>query len=188
MIDRTLVIVKPDGVYRSLTGKIITSLEDAGLKLIATKMVSPSAELAGTHYAADEKWLNDVGNKATASYKEKGVEVKESPREIGMRIRQFLIDYFTSGPVVAMVFEGNEAVFVTRKILGPTEPRKADPSTIRGRYSSDSYDLADKSKRAVKNLVHMSEDRDIAEREIALWFKKEEITGYKRSDEDIMYR
>ncbi|MDE1811002.1 MAG: nucleoside-diphosphate kinase [Candidatus Micrarchaeota archaeon] len=188
MIDRTLVIVKPDGVYRSLTGKIISSLEDTGLKMIASKMVRPSAELSGRHYAEDEKWLNDVGNKAIASYKEKGVNVTETPREIGMRIRQFLIDYFTSGPVVAMVFEGNEAVFVTRKVLGPTEPRKADPSTIRGRYSSDSYDLADRNKRAVKNLVHMSEDREIAEKEIALWFSKEEIVSFSRSDEEIMYK
>lgn len=188
MIDRTLVIVKPDGVYRSLTGKIITSLEDAGLKMIAAKMVSPDADLAGRHYVADEKWLQSVGEKAISSYKEKGVSVTESPREIGMRIRQYLLDYFTSGPVLAMVFEGNEAVFITRKILGPTEPRKADPSTIRGKYSSDSYDLADMAKRAVKNLVHMSEDRDTAKNEIALWFTEKEISSYKRTDEDMMYR
>lgn len=188
MIDRTLVIIKPDGVYRSLTGKIITSLEDAGLKLVASKMVTPTQEMAGKHYVADEAWLQNVGEKAIASYKEKGVKVKDTPKEIGMRIRQYLLDYFTSGPVVAMVFEGNEAVFITRKILGPTEPRKADPSTIRGRYSSDSYDLADNAKRAVKNLVHMSEDRSVAEKEIALWFKKSEISSYKRADEDIMYK
>ncbi|HVC58212.1 MAG TPA: nucleoside-diphosphate kinase [Candidatus Acidoferrales bacterium] len=188
MIDRTLVIIKPDGVYRSLTGKIITTLEDTGLKLIATKMVNPTVELTGKHYAPDEKWLQAVGEKATASYKEKGIDVTESPREIGMRIRQHLLDYFTSGPVVAMVFEGNEAVFVTRKVLGPTEPRKADPSTIRGKYSSDSYDLADKNKRAVKNLVHMSEDKEIAEKEIALWFGKEELVSYKSTDEEVMYK
>lgn len=188
MIDRTLVIVKPDGVYRSLTGKIVSSLEDAGLKLIAAKMVSPNEELAGKHYVADEVWLKNVGEKAIASYKEKGVKVNETPRGIGMRIRQYLLDYFTSGPVMAMVFEGNEAIFITRKILGPTEPRKADPSTIRGKYSSDSYDLADTAKRAVKNLVHMSEDREIAAKEIALWFKKSEISSYKRTDEDMMYK
>ena len=102
-------------------------------------------------------------------------------------MRSFLITYITSGPVVAIVFEGNEAISITRKILGATEPRKADPSSIRGEFSSDSYERADRLKRAVWNLAHASEDKKTAEREIALWFKPEELVKYKRADEDAIY-
>ncbi|MGC8586094.1 MAG: nucleoside-diphosphate kinase [Candidatus Micrarchaeia archaeon] len=186
MIKRVLVLVKPDGVYRALIGKVISMLEDAGLKVIAIKMARPDRDMAAKHYIADEEWLTSIGRKAKDSYLEKGIKMEESELEIGKRIHAQLLDYLTSGPVVAMVFEGNEAPFIARKLLGPTEPRKADPSTFRGRYASDSYDLADSQKRALKNLVHIS-DENVAEREIHVWFKEEEISSYQRADEKFMF-
>ena len=138
MIERTLVLVKPDGVARGLSGRIIARFEDAGLKLAAIKMLRPSKELAGRHYIDDPKWLEDTGAKAIAAYKEKGIEPKETPQQAAMRIRGYLMDFISSGPVVAMVLEGNDAISVARKITGATEPKRADPSTIRGYFSTRS--------------------------------------------------
>jgi nucleoside-diphosphate kinase len=187
MAEKTFVLIKPDGVYRALIGAVIAKFESAGLKVVALKMVTPDQELAGKHYMADEGWMKSVGTKTKAAYKEKGIDVKETELEIGKRIRNQLLTYLTEGPVVAAVLEGNDAIYITRKIVGSTEPRKADPSSIRGMYSSDSYETADKGKRAVKNIIHASEDLATANREIALWFKKGEITTYKRVDEHIIY-
>ncbi|MGC8495781.1 MAG: nucleoside-diphosphate kinase [Candidatus Micrarchaeia archaeon] len=186
MIKRALILVKPDGVYRALIGKAISTLEEAGLKVVALKMVRPDRETAAKHYVANDEWLSSVGKKSKQSYMERGIEVKESELEIGKRIHGQLLDYLTSGPIVAIVVEGNEAPFVARKLMGPTEPKKADPSTFRGRYSSDSYDLGDKMQRPVKNLVHIS-DEEVAEREISVWFKESEISSYKRADEEVLY-
>ncbi len=187
MIERTLVLVKPDGVYRPLIGKVIETFEDAGLKIVALKMLKPTKETVEKHYAADEEWLKSVGSKNIAAYKEKGIEVKETDIEIGKKVRQQLLNYLTGKPVVAMVVEGNNAVFVVRKLIGSTEPKTAESSTIRGRYTSDSYDLADSSGRAVKNIVHASGKPDEAKREIPIWFADSEVLNYKRADEDTLY-
>ncbi len=187
MIERTLVLVKPDGVERALIGKIISRFEESGMKVVAIKMVLPDKELTGTHYAADPKWFEDTGNRTLAAYKEKGVILNETAVQISTRIRNYLIDFLSSGPAVAMVLEGNEAISITRKIVGATEPKRSDPSTIRGSLSLDSYELADEQKRVLKNLVHASEDKRTADREIAVWFKPSEIMKYKRADEGTMY-
>lgn len=187
MIEKTLLLVKPDGVERALIGRIISKLEECGLKVVAMKMLMASKALAGIHYIDDKDWVENLGNKAFTSYKEKGIPIKETATQMGMRVRGYLIDYISSGPIVAMVFEGNEAISITRKLVGSTAPSKADPSTIRGIYSSDSYDLADAKKRPIRNLVHASEDQKTAEREIKVWFKPGEILKYKRADETLMY-
>ncbi len=187
MIERTLVLVKPDGVYRALIGKVIQRFEDAGLKIVGMKIVRPSRDMASEHYVADEKWLLDVGTKSKKSYIERGMDVKESELEIGNRVRNYLLDYITSGPVAAIVVEGNEAISIVRKIGGSTSPQKADPSTIRGAYSSDSYQMADEGKRAVRNILHMSEDSTVAKREISIWFSDAELVEYERSDDGAQY-
>ena len=187
MIERTLVLIKPDGVYRALIGKVIQRFEDAGLKVVGMKMVWPSKDMASEHYVADEKWLLNVGTNAKKSYIEKGMDVNESELEIGNKVRNYLLDYITSGPIAALVIEGNDAVSIVRKIGGSTSPQKADPSSIRGMYSSDSYQMADEGKRAVKNILHMSEDPVIAKREIKVWFSEAELVDYKRADEKIQY-
>jgi len=187
MIERTLVLIKPDALRRGLTGRIVAKLEDAGLKIVAMKMVSPDKKLAGNHYAADKKWFVDTGTKTIKAYAEKGVIIKETPVQVSTRIRNFLIEFLSEGPVIAIIFEGNDAIAVTRKMVGVTEPKRSDPSTIRGMFSTDSYELSDERKRPLKNLVHASEDKRTSDREIAVWFTKSEIARYERSDEDAMY-
>ncbi len=187
MIERTLVLVKPDGVYRALIGRIISRFEDAGLKLAAIKMVVADTELVCSHYAPDEAWLRFSGAKTKEAYLKQGKIVEESDIEIGHKTRNKLLRSLTGNPVVAMVIEGNDAVFVVRKIAGGTEPRTAEPSSIRGSMSSDSYALSDAADRAVRNLVHASGTVQEAEREISVWFRKGEIVDYKRGDHDTLY-
>ncbi len=186
-MDRALVLIKPDGIERALIGKVIGKFEDAGLKVTAIKMVKAKKETVEKHYTDDEEWLISVGKKAKQSALDKGEKVTESEREIGLRVRSLLVKELTRTPIVAFVLEGNAAADVARKIGGGTEPRKADPSSIRGMYSSDSYALADVKKRSVRNIVHISENAQIAESEIKVWFSDSEICHYKRADEDAMY-
>ena len=186
-MERALVLIKPDGVERALIGKVIAQFEDAGLKVTALKMLKAGDVQVAKHYTDDESWLLSVGKKTKQSYMDKGITVKESEREIGMRVRSFLVNELTRSPIVAIVLEGNACADVARKIAGATEPRKADPYTIRGRYSNDTYSLADKKQRSVRNIVHVSEDGTIAEKEIKVWFTDNEVCSYKRSDEDVIY-
>jgi nucleoside-diphosphate kinase len=187
MIERTLVLVKPDGVYRALIGKVTAAFEDAGLKVVGIKMLKPERSVIDKHYVADEAYLKSIGAKTISSYKKRGVDIKESELEIGKRIRGYLFDYVAGKPVVAMVIEGNEAVANVKKIAGATSPTDADRSSIRGRYASDSYDLADSKKRAIKNMLHVSGDKADAAREVKLWFKESELVEYKRVDESLLY-
>ena len=186
-MERVLVVVKPDGIERALVGTVMQRFEQCGLKLVAIKMLKADAELVGRHYVEDKDWMMEVGRKAKQSALEKGQKVTETEMEIGQRVRNALIRELTRTPVVAFVLEGNAAAEIARKITGGTEPRRADPGTIRGMYSSDSYALADKAKRSVRNIIHVSENAEIAEKEIKVWFKESEIVKYGRSDEQAMY-
>jgi len=187
-MEKTFVAIKPDGVQRGLVGDIISRFERCGLKLTAMKLVYPTEKLAGDHYAADETWLTTVGKKQKASYAKKGITIDKTEKEIGEQVRQYLIKYLTMSPVLAMVLEGHNAVGQVRKIVGATAPRDADPGTIRGDLSFDTYELADSSGRPIQNLIHASGEVDEAEREIALWFKDDEIHEWKKLDEDLLYR
>ncbi|MGC8478324.1 MAG: nucleoside-diphosphate kinase [Candidatus Micrarchaeia archaeon] len=187
MIERTLVLIKPEGVYRALVGKIITTFEDAGLKIVGIKIVRPNEDIAGKHYAADEEWLASVGRKTKESAQKRGIEIKESEIEIGNRVRNLLLKHLTSGPVIAMALEGNEAIYVVRKLAGSTEPRSADPSSIRGKYGVDSYEMGDMKGRPVQNVVHASEDAKAAKKELELWFDESELVEYRRADEEHIY-
>ncbi len=142
MIERTLVLVKPDGVQRLLVGRILTRYEERGLKLVALKLVSVDRRLAERHYAVH----------------------RERPFFRG------LVEFITSGPVVALVLEGPDAVAVVRAMNGATRPAQADPGTIRG-------DLA---LETAQNLVHASDSPETAEAELALWFRPEELVDYAR--------
>lgn len=188
MIQKTLVLVKPDGVQRGLVGEFITRFERCGLKIIAMKMVYPNEKLAGDHYMADEEWLVTVGKKQKDSYEKKGVKIDKAERDIGLSVRNQLISFLTMSPIVALVFEGHNAVAHVRKIVGSTSPGDAVPGTIRGDYSFDTYQLADNSNRPIQNLIHASGKVDEAEREIKLWFNDEELHSWKRIDEELLYR
>jgi len=186
--ERTLVLIKPDGVQRSLIGEIIKRYERTGLKLVALKFFIPDEELVRQHYLSDANWLESVGKKSIVSYEKKGLKSPfTDPKECGEAVLKRLIKYLSSGPVVAMVWEGNQAVGVVRKITGSTEPLTSDVGTIRGDFTVDSYELGDGDDRAVRNLIHASGSPSEAEKEIAIWFKPEEIIKYRLVQETILY-
>jgi nucleoside-diphosphate kinase len=179
MMERALVVIKPDGIEKSVIGKVIGTFESHGLKVVAVKMAKATSALVGRHYAEDENWLMSVGRNAKAADAKRGIVTKETERQIGMRIRSYLMRELVRSPVVAIVLEGKDANKRARKIAGSTEPRSADPSTIRGMYSTDSYKLADREKRAIRNIVHVSDSPKSANREIKVWFKNSEIFNYR---------
>jgi len=187
--QKTLVIIKPDGIQRSLIGEIIKRYERTGLKLVALKFLIPDEKMVEKHYlASGEEWIEKVGRKTIQSYKDKGMKpVFDNPIECGKFVLKVLKKYLTSGPVLAMIWQGNEAVGVIRKITGGTEPLTSDVGTIRGDFTVDSYHLADTDERAVRNLIHISALPEEAEKEIPIWFSKEEILKYRLIQERILY-
>jgi nucleoside-diphosphate kinase len=142
-MQRTLVLVKPDGVQRGLVGAIIARLERRGLKLIGLKMMRISTDVAARHYAEHH----------------------------GKPFYDGLIAFITSGPVVAMIWDGREAVSVVRSLMGATDPLKAAPGTIRGDLALD----------LGMNLIHGSDSPGRAETEIALFFEPGELHAYDRT-------
>lgn len=187
-MERTLVIIKPDGVQRTLVGEIIQRYERTGLKLTGLKLLIPTPELIGKHYLVDPEWVRKVGEKSMNSYKEKGLESPfKDPEECGRAVLERLKNYMSSGPAVVMIWEGNKAIGIVRKITGGTEPLTSDVGTIRGDFTIDSYDLADTDERAIRNLVHASGSPEEAEKEIAIWFSKGEILKYNLVNNKILY-
>lgn len=140
-MDKTFLMVKPDGVERQLIGEIVSRFEKKGLQLVGAKLMSIPKEVAETHYG----------------------EHKEKP------FFGELVDFITSGPVFAMVWQGEQVVDVTRQIIGKTNPKEALPGTIRGDYGLT----------VGKNIIHGSDSPESAEREINLFFKQEELTDRK---------
>lgn len=163
MIERTFVMIKPDGVKRALVGDVISRFEKAGLKLVGMKMLHVDENFAKQHYTED-------------------ITVRR-----GERVRRDLVTFVTEGPVVAMVWEGISAIDIVRKIVGPTEPKAALPGTIRGDYAHVSFAYADKKQIAVKNIIHASSDSADAQREIALWFAENELFSYQNVHDAHLY-
>jgi nucleoside-diphosphate kinase len=159
MIERTLVLVKPDGVQRSLTGTVISKFENAGLKIVGMRMVWVNKSLSKKHYSD----------------------------HIGKPFFPGLDEFIRSGPVIAMVLEGVEAIKNVRRIVGSTAPAEATPGTIRGDYAHHSYAYADKKGKSIANIIHASGDAKDAKKEVALWFDKKELHSYKRADEHIVF-
>lgn len=151
MIEKTLVLIKPDGVQRGISGKVIERFENAGLKIVAMKMVWIDKEFSKKHYKD----------------------------HVAKSFYPTLENMITSGPVIALVLEGVEAIEVIRKLVGGTEPKSAAPGTIRGDFSHHSYSYADKNKKSIANIIHASSSKKDAEFEISLWFNKKEIHSYK---------
>jgi nucleoside-diphosphate kinase len=190
--EKTLLLIKPDGVKRGLVGEIISRIEKRGLKIIALEMFSPNKEQVDSHYPKDEKWMKRLGEKTLATYEKYGFNAKEEigtedPLEIGKMARGWLITYLTSGPMIKMVVSGIHAIDMVRKIVGPTMPAQAEMGTIRGDFSVDDATAANRDKRAIHNLIHASETFEEADHEIKFWFAPEEIHDYKRAEEDIMF-
>ncbi len=148
-MERTFVMVKPDGVQRGLVGEIVRRFEQRGLRIVAMKMVQVTPEFAHQHYAV----------------------------HVGKPFFEGLIRYITSGPVVAMVLEGTEAIAAARSTMGATNPLKAAPGTIR----------ADLAMEMGRNLVHGSDGAETAQFEIGLWFRPEELVMYTRAIDPWLY-
>jgi nucleoside-diphosphate kinase len=186
--ERTLVIIKPDGIQRTLIGEIVKRYERIGLKLAAIKMVVPTPDFVETHYTLDPEWRRITGEKRIKAALVKGEQPPSNdPLEITRIVLEKLRKYLSCGPVIPMVWQGAHAVELVRKITGGTEPRTSDLGTIRGDFVIDSYLMADNDGRAVRNLVHASGTVAEAEKEIAHWFKPEEIIDYKLVQEQILY-
>ncbi len=186
--EKTLVIIKPDGVQRSLIGEIIKRFERIGLKIVALKMIIPKEEQVNSHYLIDPEWKKNVGEKAISAYEKKGIEPPtKDPEEAGEKVLKGLKKYMTSGPVVAMVLQGAHACAIVRKVAGGTEPLSSDVGTIRGDFVLDSYQMADTDGRAVRNLIHASGNPEEAEKEIPIWFDENELLHYRLVQDAILY-
>lgn len=186
--EKTLVVIKPDGVQRSLIGEVVKRYERAGLKLVAMKFLIPSEDMVKAHYLVDPEWPRKVGEKSMAAYEKMGEKFPfENALACGDEVLNRLVRYMSSGPVVAMVWQGNQSVGIVRKITGGTEPLTSDVGTIRGDFTIDSYSAADPTGRAVRNIIHASGKVDEANKEIPIWFKEEEIVKYNLVQEKILY-
>jgi len=190
--EQTLVLLKPDSVLRGLVGQILTRFENAGMKIVALKVVQPPREFIANHYPNTPDWIRGMGEKTLSNYKEQGKDsIKEvgvdDAMEIGEMIVQWNIEYLSMGPMVALVLEGGHAIQVVRKLVGSTLPLNAAPGTIRGDFSSASPTIANALRHSIHNMIHASSTTEEAEHEIAHWFGKDALVSYKRSDEEVLF-
>ena len=156
-MERTLIILKPDAVKRGIVGEILMRFERVGLKIIGTKMLRPDYEQYHHHYEGISGMVSKQREKAF----------------------NVTLEMMQEGPVIAMVLEGIEAVSLVRKMVGTTEPKAAQPGTIRGDYSHISFSHADKEGIATPNIIHASGDTKEAEAEISHWFSESELFDYE---------
>lgn len=155
-VQKTLIVFKPDAVQRGIVGEILTRFERVGLKIVATKMIAPTKEHYHKHY-------EEIGQMITRR---------------GQGAFDITLDMMVQGPVIAMVLEGVEAVELVRKLVGTTEPKSAQPGTIRGDFSHMSFGYADSESKGIPNLIHASGDPEEAAKEIDHWFSDDELYDY----------
>ena len=156
LIQRTLILFKPDAVQRGIVGEILTRFERVGLKIIGTKMIFPNKEHYHKHYEGIGKMVTRRGEK----------------------VFDMALEFMTQGPVIAMVLDGVESVELVRKLVGGTEPKTALPGTIRGDYSHMSLGYANEHNVGIPNLIHASGSVEEAQQEIKHWFADHEIYDY----------
>ncbi|MFC1686733.1 nucleoside-diphosphate kinase [Nanoarchaeota archaeon] len=162
MIERTLILLKPDAVQRGLMGKIITRFEDAGFKVVGSKMVWIDEDFGKKHYS-------DIAERR------------------GEKVLKVLLKFMTQGPIMSLCLEGINAVENVRKMVGGTEPKSALPGTIRGDFAHVSFAYADEEDKAIANLIHASGSVEEAKTEVDLWFKPEELHSYKTVHEEHVF-
>lgn len=162
-MEKTLVILKPDALQRAITGEIISRFEKAGLKIVAARMLQPDKDHYYKHYEDIGKMISRRGQKAF----------------------DVTLEMMQSGPVLAMVLEGVEAISLVRKMVGTTEPKSAAPGTIRGDYAHMSFGYADSQDMGIPNLIHASGDESDAQQEIGHWFSDSEIYDYETTHERL---
>ena len=157
MIERSLVLLKPDALDRGIVGEIIHRFERAGIKIVGLKMLVSKEDMARKHYTDD-------------------LAVRR-----GETVRELMVAMITSGPIVAIALEGVEVVEVVRKMVGTTEPKVAAPGTIRGDFAHVSFKHADEHKMGVFNLIHASGSPEEGKVEIGVWFTPEELAEHNPS-------
>ncbi len=184
--ERTLVLLKPDAVRRRLIGEIIKRFENSGLKIIGLGIVWPKKSIMERHYPKRKEWVENLGKGFLEIYNEYNIKVDlkkdfkvNNVYELGLKVREWIIDYMCSGPIIKIALEGPKAISVVRKLVGSTIPYNSPPGTIRGDFSIDNPAIANFEKRAIQNLVHASGNEKEAEYEINLWFKKDELVEYE---------
>ncbi len=154
MIQRSLILLKPDAIDRGLVGEIISRFERVGAAVVGLKMLVANKETAMQHYTED------------------------LAKRRGEKVRELMVAMLTSGPIVAIALEGIEIVEVVRKMVGATEPKSAAPGTIRGDYAHVSFKYADEKAIGVFNLIHASGSPEEGESEVKVWFKQEELIAH----------
>ncbi len=164
MVEKTLILFKPDTVQRGLVGEILTRFERVGLKIVGTKMIFPDKDHYYRHY-------ENIGQMVTRR---------------GQKAFDVTLEMMQTGPVIAMVFEGVEAVALVRKMVGGTEPKSAAPGTIRGDFSHMSFEYADDQGKGIPNLIHASGDPEEANKEIDHWFSDSELYNYEVVNEKFV--
>ncbi len=190
MIEKTLIIIKPDAVKRGLVGKITETFEQVGLKLITAKMLRPDARVIKNHYPGTPDWIKEMGEKTLSSFKQSGVNVKEKmgtddPSKLGTFVYDRLVKYWMEGPIIVMVWQGPDAIQICRKLRGHTIPLLAQTGTLHSDFSFDSSTLSASLDRVVKTFVYASGSQDEAVREIKYWFKDTEFKNYEREIDQL---
>ncbi len=191
MIEKTLIIIKPDAVKRGLIGTIVDTFEKVGMKLLAAKMLRPDAQVIKNHYPGTPAWIKEMGEKTISSFKQSGENVKEKmgtddTTRLGAFVYERLIKYWQEGPIVVMVWQGPGAIQIARKLRGHTIPLLSQTGTLHSDFSFDSSTLSSGLDRVVKTFVHASGSVEEAEREIKYWFPKTEFKNYER-EIDALY-
>lgn len=189
--ERTFVLLKPDAVQRGLVGDIINRFEKIGLKIVAMKMHVLEEDKIWTHYNKDDAWYARKGQGIVDNRTKLGLSIDKPAIEYGKDIIRAMVTFMRSSPCISMVIEGNQAQAVVKRLVGGTEPATADSGTIRGDYSLDSYFLCDvDGSRGMRNLVHCTDPADgetAWEREMNIWFTKDEIINYRLVSEAMLY-
>ena len=162
-LERTLVLIKPDGLQRGLVGQLLTRFELVGLKIVGLKLIAVDPVFAARHYTED------------------------LAKRRGEKVRRLMVKMLTESPVIAIALEGIEAIELVRKMVGPTEPKVAPPGTIRGDFAHISYRFADAGGVGIKNLIHASSSSEDAASELALWFAASELYQYSMPNEGHIY-
>jgi nucleoside-diphosphate kinase len=184
-MERTLVVLKPDAVQRSLIGEIISRFERVGLKIVAMKMMVPTEELVKQHYT--DELIPIMGNKTTRDWDAWGITYEKSKEQIGREVLEATRDFMRSSPVVAIVLEGDHVVEIVRKMIGSTGPKDSAPGTIRGDYAHVALGRASLANKGGANLVHASDSPENAKVEIARWFPEEPMFQYKLAHEHLTH-
>jgi nucleoside-diphosphate kinase len=189
VVERTLILIKPDVIQRQIFGEVLSRFERKGFKIIGMKMLNATKEQVAEHYTDEEGYLIEVGEKAKKGAIARGEDVSDwNSLERGKIIREHNVVYLTCGPIIAMVLEGHGVISGVRKILGSTSPAAGDVGTIRDDYSFDTFALADYVSRATRTMLHASDSVENAKREIKIWFEENELcSNYETVAEKIFY-